>query len=409
MLFNYTKSLLLALLLLATAGAAQAQKNFRPGYVVPLSGDTLRGEVDARGGQRMSTLCLFRPAAGAAQVRYAPAELKAYGLTRGDRFESRQMPAPATNALFLQVLAQGKATLYTYVDEDSRSRYFFRKADDSGPVTELVQVIQNVRGDNGLVQERSYPFRQVLSKAFADCFAVQPMLSQAELTDSKLVAIFERYNSCGQAAAPARSMARVTKVHFGLRAGVQQANTTYTDGVEWNLNSGFSPMLGVGLLVMPGTLNHKLAFSLEALHQKQSYTTSYQRNSGFINNNDAYVVDITMQTLRVPLMVRYSPLQGRVQPYLQAGVETSVLLNTHQSLVSVTSQPPGATRPTTSVSEVEMRRLGFGPAVGLGLLVPLGSGSVQVEARYSKLDNASAVPNMIFGPRTTSFLLGYNF
>jgi hypothetical protein len=92
---NYATQILLAVSLLAVAGTAQAQKNFRPGYVVQPAGDTLRGEVDARGGQRMASLCLFRSTASAQPKNYAPADLKAYGLSKGASYESCPMPAAA--------------------------------------------------------------------------------------------------------------------------------------------------------------------------------------------------------------------------------------------------------------------------------------------------------------------------
>ncbi|UOQ99190.1 PorT family protein [Hymenobacter sp. 5317J-9] len=411
----YLKHLLLAVSLLAVSSTAQAQKNFRPGYVVPLAGDTLRGEVDVRGGQRMASFCQFRPAGGGQPVRYAPTDLKAYGLSSGDQYEARPLPAAAGAApayLFLQVLARGKAALYSYTDEDSRPRYYLQKTGEPA-VVELVQNTQNVRGETGVVQESSYPFRRVLSQAFADCFAVQPMLPHAELKEATLVAIFERYNTCDPAAgAAAKTMARTTKFHFGLRAGMQKGDITYYhDGRdEIKMASELKPVFGVGLLLMPGAFNTKWSFGLEALYQSQQYHTTYQRSSGFVSSSNTYHVDITLQTLRVPLAVRYAPLQGRIQPYLQAGIETAVLLNTHQARYSVTTPAQGTALPvTTTTTEVALRPLGFGPAGSIGLQVPVGTGSVQAEARYNQLDNSSRATNTLDGAKTITFLLGYNF
>ena len=402
-----------AVLSVSTAGIAQAQKNFQPGFIVPLSGDTLRGEVDSRGGQRMATLCLFRTAADPTQRRYSPTELKAYGFATGAHYESCPLPtAPGTPAaLFLQVLAQGKATLYTYTDEEARTRYFFRK-DRSGAVTELVQTQQNVPRGGVLVQEQAYPFRQVLSQAFAECFAVQPMLSKAELVDSKLVAIFDRYNTCDKAApaAPATLLVRVSKVRFGVLAGVQSASTTLDDGGEVDVKSTLRPVIGVALLFQPATFNQKLAFRLEALYQTQVLTADYQRNAGVVTTlKSSRQATVTLKTLRVPLMLRYSLLLGKVQPYLQAGAMVAVLLDSHQALIAETNQVLGGAGTTTTVREIEMRGLGIGPTGAVGLLFPVGQGAVQVEARYDQLDSASKAANQLAGPQTTSLLLGYNF
>ena len=45
-----------------------AQANFQPGYVLPLAGDTLRGEVDLQEGRLNAKACRFRPMAAAEVV-----------------------------------------------------------------------------------------------------------------------------------------------------------------------------------------------------------------------------------------------------------------------------------------------------------------------------------------------------
>lgn len=404
--------LYIVVLLGVTAGVAEAQKNFRPGYILSLNGDTVRGEVDARSGHRMASLCVFRPAAGAPQVQYAPDALRGYGLLAGARYESCSLPATANTLplLLLQVLAQGSATLYTYNDEASRTRYFFRKG-SSGAVTELVQKTENIHGTSGVVEERTYPFRQVLSQAFADCFAVQPLLPKAELAESKLVAIFDRYNTCNSAAPVARpSLVRKATVHFGLVLGVQQGGSTLDDLGEVSLKSDLRSVVGVGMLFHPATFNEKLAFRVEALYQVQLLKGNYLRtNIGGASLSSTREADIMLKTLRIPLMLRYNLLLGRVQPYLQAGAMVSVLLDSDRARIIATSPALSGVGTTTSVRQIEMRRLGIGATGALGVLVPVGKQAVQLEVRYDQLDSASEAVKLLGGPQTTSFLLGYNF
>jgi hypothetical protein len=411
MVKKYARQLFLVVLLLAMTGTAQAQKNFRPGYIVRPGGDTLRGEVDARGGQRMAQLCLFRAAAtDANQARYLPADLKAYGFTDGIRYESCQMPSTAgtSTPLFLQVLAQGKAMLYTYNDQDSRLRYFFRKTDGTVAVTELVQIIQNVRRENGSMQEeRSYPFRQVLSQAFADCFAVQSLLPQAQLSDARLVAIFDRYNTCSQGqGASAKSRVRNTKIHAGLVAGVQQSNVELTDNGSVELESGLRPVFGASLLINPASFNEKVALRLEALYQTQHFTADYQRPYGAFSTSNREA-NITINALRVPFMARYTFPTGLVRPYIQVGGEVSILFGGPGSFIEISEPFGGAI--ATRTQEVELRGFGFGGTGAAGVLIPAGAGAFQLEVRFNQLDNASQVSGLLGAPQTIHFLAGYNF
>ena len=54
------KRLLLIFLLCLIVGLLNAQTNFKPGYIIKVSGDTTFGEIDSRGGVIMSRLCKFK-------------------------------------------------------------------------------------------------------------------------------------------------------------------------------------------------------------------------------------------------------------------------------------------------------------------------------------------------------------
>ena len=419
MVLAYAKRFVLLLLLGAAIPVAQAQKNFRPGYVVRPGGDTLRGEIDLRGGQRMAHLCLFRAAPGTEATPYAPADLKSFGLRGGARYDACQLPpAPSTGAapkapaaLFLQVLAQGKAALYTFTDDNSRARYFLRPS--GGPLVELIQTTQTVyRADDTPVQERAFPFRQVLRQAFGDCAPVLPRVANAELTDSQLTDLVNRYNSCsGSGAVPPPSapvLARATKTQVGLVVGVQQASATLNDAGETTVRSGWRPVVGVGLLLSPASFNTRLTVRLEALYQTQQLESEYQRNHGttttLLSTRNAA---IRLNTVRVPLLFRYTWPAGRVRPFLQAGAEVAALLNTHQAAITERYQELTGSY-ATEVRQIEMRGLGIGPVAGAGLFVPAGAaGSFSVEGRFSQLDGASQVASVLGGPATVSVLLGY--
>lgn len=418
------KYVMLSALLFIICHATQAQSNFQPGYIVRPTGDTLRGQVDSRGQQRMGLVCVFRPDAKVEAKPYTPTELKAYGLRNGVRYESCQVPGGLTKApggaalsaapttLFMLQLEQGKARLYTYTDEGGNIRYFFRTTD--GPVTELAQVIENVDVNFVLTQQKRYPFRRVLSQAFVDCPVVQPLLVNAELKEAELLTIFDRYNTCSPALAAQKGfeVRRVTKAQFSIVAGAQRASSTLNDNGEVELTSSLRPVFGVGLLVHPATFNPHLALRVEALYQKQLHEAQYTRQVNVASNlkgkRNAQIVE---PTLRVPLLLRYQAVRGSLRPYLQLGGEVSLLLDKSKAIIEQQNQTlgsNGAYSPNNVL--VEMRSYGFGFTGGVGVLKSLGSaGDLQLEVRYNQLDFAGAVPGELSGATTVSILLGYNF
>ena len=416
---SYSYFFMLSLLL--AAPAAWAQKSFQPGYIVRAAGDTLRGEIDARGAQRMTRSCMFRTGPDAAPTEYLPTTLKGYGLRQGAQYEALQVPtgpvlqnAPqpvaAAPVVFMQVLAQGKAELFSFPDAEDRIHYCFRMA--SQPLTELIQIKQVavIRGRRVMVEQ--YPFRDVLRAAFADCPAVQPLIAKTQLADMKLIKLFIGYNTCGPNAPASRQVAvRTSKLQLGLVGGMQQGSSFFSSRNEdVAFQSSLRPVFGLGFLLKPALLNKNLALRIELNYQKQHYQTTHN----FINvlnglpTERTSLMDIT--SLRIPFMLRYTWPKGFVRPYLQVGIETSVLLNGDARFYTAEQQIPGEP-PVVYTRPIELQKLVFGPVGGLGLLVPTGSlGALQVEARYNpQWGSASHELGLIGAPSTYTFLLGYNF
>ena len=271
----------------------------------------------------------------------------------------------------------------------------------------MVQIIQNVPVNDVLIQRKSYPFRQVLSRAFINCPVAQPILVKAELKESQLVAIFSRYKSCAPGRAAVAGTARKTKVHFGAVVGAQSATTTLGDDGNVALRSGLRPVVGVGMLSNPASFNEKLALRIELLSRMQVHEADYQRkyrvSSSLESNRKA---NITRKTLRVPLMLRYALPRGMVRPYLQVGGEVSTRLDLQQAFMVGTNQKQGSVGTTR---EIEMRSFGFGGTGALEVFIPAGPGAFQRESIHKQLDSSSYVVDLVGGAQTISFLLGYNF
>ena len=109
--------------------------------------------------------------------------------------------------------------------------------------------------------------------------------------------------------------------------------------------------------------------------------------------------------MRVPLLLRYTVPLGKLKPYIQAGVETAVLLNPKEALIVEKNQDLGGGNSAVT-RQIDMRGLGIGPMAALGMTVG-ATGALQFEARYNQLDSASETYGQLGGANTVSFLLGY--
>lgn len=173
---------------------AQAQTNFRQGYVLPLAGDTLRGEVDSRDGRASAQRCRFRATAQSVVVTYLPAELRGYGLTVDNQHYRALTVAAAPQPYFLEVLVDGPAALYFL--RDAQQREFYYVVSPQLPLAPLEHAFVRMVRDGRTYSEEQAPYRNTLVVALAGCPAAQAQLPRLPFQESALRRVVAAYNHC---------------------------------------------------------------------------------------------------------------------------------------------------------------------------------------------------------------------
>jgi len=99
---------------------ANVFSDFKPGYVILLNGDTVRGEIDYRSDAKMSKICRFVSKDKTSEISYSPEEIKAYRFENGKFFIARDIRTEnnQTERLFLEYLINGKMNVYYYKDSN---------------------------------------------------------------------------------------------------------------------------------------------------------------------------------------------------------------------------------------------------------------------------------------------------
>lgn len=115
------------LLSLISSGLS-AQSDFRPGYMVLMSGDTLRGEIDLQKSKAMSKTCTFRMNKKSEKKTYIPQEIKEYHIEDDRYFISQYLETKGW--VFIEYLVEGKLNLLYNYDQDG-GHYYVRKEGDT--------------------------------------------------------------------------------------------------------------------------------------------------------------------------------------------------------------------------------------------------------------------------------------
>jgi hypothetical protein len=133
---------LLCLGLLFTTALLDAQTDFKPGYVIHLTGDTVYGEIGYRSDVLLATVCTFRSGNKDVTV-YSPGEISAYRFADGKFYVSRVINGKAR---FLEILFQGRVNLYFLEDSISYHYYLDKQNEDLAeiPYSEDTRYINNM-------------------------------------------------------------------------------------------------------------------------------------------------------------------------------------------------------------------------------------------------------------------------
>lgn len=319
------------LVLLTLSSPAWGQGTYRPGYVVKLNGDTIRGELQVRGAIRSAQLCRFRATATATATDYQPTQLRAYGLDEMAAYQAQFVPRRGSevgNVLFVRALVLGRANLYVYQSKEDEARYYLGMGTDS--LQELRQYRVQKTVDNQVYDEEQSPFRMVLSKAFRDCPSVQYLLPQLPLANNDLTKLVTRYNEClgGSATTQARMPRQRTRLGVGLAGGLDATKVNFSSVLTRVRDGSFtaiSPMGGFFVDLTSPAFNRNLALRLDVLYEKIHYADTYvARNVSTVEERAQTSFDVSY--LKLPLQVRYHFNTGRFRPFLQAGGGLNFLL-----------------------------------------------------------------------------------
>ncbi|GAA3946779.1 outer membrane beta-barrel protein [Hymenobacter algoricola] len=389
--------------------SAQAQSDFRAGYVLPLSGDTLRGQVDYRGNTRNSRVCQFRSAASAPTTEYTPEQLRGYGISGGQQFLTTELPGKVPAKVFMQILVQGGLSIFHYTDADDKVFFFARKgAEALQPLVQRDTTISEYNKATRLetaTRQRQYLYRNVLWSRMADCPAVQTTLPKVALVESQLIKVGLAYNKCVGSSQYAAAKP-VTHYRYALLGGVYQSTVLSTDQAEnEQVASSTRPTYGIGVEISPSSFSPRMTLLVQLLYLDQQYDKTYLAAStgGSSVMQIKRTVHIETTTFRVPLLARYAFGNRSIRPYLQAGAVP--VFNVKRKAYRSDASALGP-----SCQDVPLRSYGFGVTAGAGVAFALGAHhGALIEVRADQLDNTSKSGRALVGMRGVTLLAGYTF
>jgi len=285
----------------------QAQSNFKPGYVIKSEGDTLFGEIDYRGNQRMGEICTFRSNHKATVEHFAANEIEGYRLIDSKYYISRKLN---DKKVFLEFLIKGRLNMYYYRNKTGDHFYFDK---EGVPLTELPYMDKAVEDENGLKYEKTNKYVGLLSYYLNDAPGLIPEINRIKAPDHQnLIELATNYHKAvcdGDKCIIYEKKLPAFKINLEIAGGVVKGLYDGNDTQTTKFQGGL-----LAYVWIPG-ISENLYIRVGFMYTTCQYIVyDYQGLLHTFHNADGSVY-------KIPLHLEYIFPRGIIRPKISAGLD----------------------------------------------------------------------------------------
>jgi hypothetical protein len=301
------------------------QTGYKPGYIITLSNDTLKGEIYFYSSQKNHKNCQFRANANEESREYAPGEINGYRFNDGKYYVSKRVPVEKdTLLLFIEFIMKGEASFY-YLTLNNTSHYYIEIRDVFTELTEPEE-IKIISKTMAISKPKYYgKLRYLLS----DCPQLGGEIDNTKLNHESLIKLGEDYHkmtcSSGECIVFERKI-KSSSFTFGPLVGYSISVLNFGNQIWDKSVSGYFAGLTANLSNIVSS-DERISFGFDCYLQYNktadlstfsndvsSEEVDYNGKSIYINNDyeddlgtfirtKSLSADINLLTLKIPLFV----------------------------------------------------------------------------------------------------------
>ncbi len=372
-----------------------AQSDFRNGYIINNSYDTIYGFIDYKGNKANAKQCTFRENLDSYNQIYTPDELIGYRFTNSKYYESKSfMIENEPKQLFLEYLISGIVDIYYYRD-DKGEHYFLD--DKSGDLHELKNEEKEIYVNNTNYLKESKEYIGVLKATFKESPSIYKRLDNAQLNHKSLITLAHDYHNevCTDEACIIFEKKLIKrKYKYGFVLGMNDLSITQIKefvGEYYYLNNSqyeydFSPSLGLYYKVNMPNLNERLFFQYEGTYSRTNLkiSNSYISIDSFLNYLNT--ISLIQNTLKNLAVIKYEFPNGKIKPVFQFGGFVNYVFKTEYNRdIEVKFLSSGETYYTDYSNNNPFSKIDFGFNSGIGLKMDFfNEREIFIDVRYQR-------------------------
>lgn len=317
------KGLPILFLLLIAGYASKAQSDFREGYLITSTSDTIRGLLNKGLMENNSDYIQFKSGQNAEAKEYTPNQIYAYQFQDDALYISRKIwnKDLYMGKVFMEALVIGPASVYAY-----KGDFFVTKDDSTEVVLKRVEKKTGAAGREIVVIE--YKGVGALNYLLSDCSLLNKDLQTKRISEKIITRHIVEYNECkGSPYTEPKKNRQWSTINFGIGAGFYASKLWFSQNAtnfpylrNGNYNS-YGPSVMASAFLSSPRLNDKLSFRMDLMYSYFNYATYVVKTWGYQGSGpkDGNKVEIKLHTLSFPISVQYVLKESTLSPYLNFG------------------------------------------------------------------------------------------
>jgi len=326
-----------------------SQNDWKSGYIIKNSGDTVFGLIDNRDSKTNSIHCYFRKDRLSETTIFGPNDISGYRFNEGKFFITKDIPVEdSTRKMFLEFLIEGKVDVFHY--QDDKSHFFIEK---DGKLYELKNTteIKEVKGTKYFIDKREYV---VTMNSLMQDANIQPIIYTSKLDSKSLIKVAKKYHErvCSdEQCIVYEKKIKPIHVNFGVQLGESMNRFNFGDELlsDYSLSSSIGCRLEFENVIsyaenlsiqLDVTLQQFSKYKLKDIYNFTTLTYNGQYYTIFNKkyNEDLQNINVDLKTvvLKLPVVVNYTFSKGKIRPYLGIGVSNNFVLSRNKDFVYLT-------------------------------------------------------------------------
>lgn len=370
------KKNILKLFILISFFQINAQSDFRSGYIIKNSKDTIYGLIAYQSDMLSAKKCVFKNEINSEKQVFNPNMIKGYRFIESKYFISKEIKTEnISKPVFLEYLVNGVIDIYYY--RDNKGDHYFVD-NDNGELYELNNEEKTVEKNNTTYSKKSKEYIGALKYVFKESPSTVKNVENLKLNHKSLINITLDYHKevCPDTMCLVyEKTSPKIKNTFGFIFGLNLSSISDNNVVDkyyYLRNSDFdyylSPSIGIYYKVHLDRLNEKLFFQYEGTFSYFKQTTSNLHTEEIFYTNYYNDINYKQYTFSNEILFKYETSQKRkFSPTFSIGAFLNYAINPeyHRNLeVKLFS---GYTRYTNEFTENPFSNLDYGISFGVGL------------------------------------------